>query len=140
MVEMSGISLTPPGHIVPEMRWNLLRTPLIVVVWAILLSGCEMLGLEGSEAKQADAKAVGGGCRQSGRAIEDCYAIYSWLPRAFIYEGWRDMDLYMRENNLETVVPQLPPVQPPPPPPPPPPKPPKKAAAKKAPKTQASDD
>lgn len=48
-----------------------------------------------------------------GRAIEDCYSIYSWLPKASIYEGWRDMDAYMRDNKLETVEPQLPPPAPP---------------------------
>jgi len=87
----------------------------------LLLSGCEqvnsLLGLE-EEAKkeaqmEADGRAVGGGCRQSGRAIEDCYAIYSWLPKSAVYAGWRDMDTYMRENKIETIEPQLPPVEPP---------------------------
>lgn len=85
------------------------------------LSGCDLiqqkLGLEAPGVKaariEAEGKAVGGACRQSGRAIEDCYAIYSWLPKAAIYEGWRDMDVYMRENKLPTVEPQLPPPQPP---------------------------
>ena len=45
-----------------------------------------------------------------GAPSRDCYSIYSWLPKASIYEGWRDMDAYMRDNKLETVVPQLPPV------------------------------
>ena len=80
----------------------------------------QKLGLENPAAKtakeEADGKAVGGACRQSGRAIEDCYSIYSWLPRAAIYEGWRDMDAYMRDNKLETVEPQLPPVAAPVPP------------------------
>jgi hypothetical protein len=58
---------------------------------------------------EPEAKAVGSACRQSGRAIEDCYSIYGWLPKAGIYAGWRDMDEYMRENKLETIVPQLPP-------------------------------
>ncbi|MDP3438332.1 MAG: hypothetical protein Q8R95_01890 [Azonexus sp.] len=58
---------------------------------------------------EAEGKAVGSACRQSGRAIEDCYAIYSWLPKAGIFEGWREMDGYMRENKIETIVPQLPP-------------------------------
>lgn len=86
-----------------------------------LLAGCEQvnhkLGLEDPAKKEARAeaegKAVGGGCRQSGRAIEDCYAIYNWLPKAAIYAGWRDMDAYMRENNIETVAPVLPPAEPP---------------------------
>ena len=95
-----------------------MRTFLIAVALLINLTGCDMIqqemGIEDPIAKaartDADGKAVGGACRQSGRAIEDCYAIYSWLPKASIYEGWRDMDAYMRENKLETVVPQLPPV------------------------------
>jgi hypothetical protein len=99
------------------MRWTLLRIPLIAVLSAALLCGCDgiqqQLGIQSQAVKDADGRAVGGACRQSGRAIEDCYSIYSWLPRASIYEGWRDMDAYMRENNLETVAPQLPPVSPP---------------------------
>jgi hypothetical protein len=102
-----------------------LRIALLAVALTALLSGCDaiqqQMGIMSPAAKaahdDADGRAVGGACRQSGRAIEDCYAIYSWLPRASIYEGWRDMDAYMRENNLETIAPQLPPVQPPPPPP-----------------------
>mgnify|MGYP001290659006 CR=1 FL=1 len=86
-----------------------------------LLAGCDQLGqklgLEDpakKEAKQeAEGKAVGSACRQSGRAIEDCYAIYGWLPKAAVFEGWREMDTYMRENKIETVAPQLPPPEPP---------------------------
>lgn len=90
----------------------------IFLILAILgLSACEQvnqkLGLEDPAKKEAkaeqEAKAVGSACRQSGRAIEDCYAIYSWLPKAGIYTGWREMDEYMRENKLETIAPQLPP-------------------------------
>mgnify|MGYP000955666286 CR=1 FL=1 len=99
------------------------RRPLCaLLIGAVLaLTGCDLvqqkLGLEAPGVKaariEAEGKAVGGACRQSGRAIEDCYAIYSWLPKAAIYEGWRDMDAYMRDNKLPTVEPQLPPPQPP---------------------------
>ena len=97
------------------------RNALIAALLVALLSGCDFvqqeMGIESPAVKaareEADGRAVGGACRQSGRAIEDCYAIYSWLPRAAVYEGWRDMDAYMRENKLETVEPQLPPVPPP---------------------------
>jgi hypothetical protein len=100
---------------------------LFSVMLSVSLFGCDaiqqQMGIESPAAKAArddvDGQAVGGACRVSGRAIEDCYAIYSWLPRPSIYSGWREMDAYMRENSLETIVPQLPPVQPPPPPPPP---------------------
>lgn len=90
----------------------------ICLILAVLgLSACDQLGqklgLEDPAKKEAkieqEAKAVGSACRQSGRAIEDCYSIYSWLPKAGIYTGWREMDEYMRENKLETIAPQLPP-------------------------------
>lgn len=83
----------------------------------LLLAGCDQvaqrLGLEdpGSKEAKADAegRAVGSGCRQSGRAIEDCYAIYHWLPKASIFAGWRDMNDYMQANKLDIVEPKLPP-------------------------------
>ena len=83
----------------------------------LILTGCEQvnqqLGIEDPVKKEirqeAEGKAVGGGCRHSGRAIEDCYAIYSWLPKAAIFAGWQDMDAYMRSNSIETVAPVLPP-------------------------------
>lgn len=101
-------------------RTRLFATALLLAALAGT-AGCDQvqqrLGLEDPAAKnarnEAEGKAVGGACRQSGRAIEDCYSIYSWLPKAPIFEGWRDMDAYMRENNLETIAPQLPPPQPP---------------------------
>ena len=92
---------------------------------ALLLAGCDQvqkrLGLEDPVAKaahaEAEGKAVGGACRHSGRAIEDCYSIYSWLPKDPVFTGWREMDAYMRENRIETIEPLLPPAPPPPPPP-----------------------
>lgn len=96
--------------------------PLALLPFLFLaLSGCDQidqrLGLEDPAKKEArteaEGKAVGGACRQSGRAIEDCYSIYSWLPKAAIYAGWRDMDAYMRDNHIETVTPVLPPAEPP---------------------------
>lgn len=108
----------------PNTLASSLRASLIAVALSFGLSACDMIqqqmGIENQAAKEAradaDGKAVGGACRQSGRAIEDCYSIYSWLPKASIYEGWRDMDAYMRDNKLETVEPQLPPVAAPVPP------------------------
>lgn len=105
----------------PDRIGSTLRSVFFVGAVLLSVSGCDMvqqkLGIEDLAAKAAKAdaegRAVGGACRQSGRAIEDCYSIYSWLPKASIYEGWRDMDAYMRENKLETVEPQLPPVPPP---------------------------
>ncbi|MBS1144759.1 MAG: hypothetical protein H6R14_2165 [Proteobacteria bacterium] len=94
-----------------------MKMPIFLFLAMIGLSACDQvgqkLGLEDPAKKEArteqEAKAVGSACRQSGRAIEDCYSIYSWLPKAGIYAGWREMDEYMRENKLETIAPQLPP-------------------------------
>ncbi|MEY2633328.1 MAG: hypothetical protein RIR00_1982 [Pseudomonadota bacterium] len=85
------------------------------------LAGCDQIsqkvGLEDPAKKEArlesEGKAVGSACRHSGRAIEDCYAIYTWVPKDAVFNGWKDMDTYMRENKIETIVPQLPPPPPP---------------------------
>ncbi len=98
-----------------------MKTYILAAIAVIALNACDQigqkLGLEDPAKKEArmepEAKAVGSACRQSGRAIEDCYSIYGWLPKAGIYAGWREMDEYMRENKLETVAPQLPPPEPP---------------------------
>ena len=102
----------------PDRQTRSLRAFLIAATLLLSLAGCDMIqqqmGIEDPAAKaarnDAEGKAVGGACRQSGRAIEDCYSIYAWLPKSSIYEGWRDMDAYMRDNKLETIEPQLPPV------------------------------
>ena len=96
------------------MAFNLgkqLRASVGIVALLLGVSGCDMIKqkmgiedpLEKAARAEAEGKAVGGACRQSGRAIEDCYSIYSWLPKSAVYEGWRDMDAYMRDNKLETV-------------------------------------
>jgi hypothetical protein len=78
---------------------------------AVLLGGCDALGIETPEktaaAREADGKAIGAACRHAGRAIEDCYLMYKKADRAAIFAGWRDMNDYMRENKIEPVAPQL---------------------------------
>ena len=105
-----------------RMHVLLIATPLLAL--AFNLSGCDQiqqkLGIEDTAGKadraEAEGKAVGGACRHSGRAIEDCYSVYTWVPKDAVYSGWRDMDTYMRDNKIEVVEPQLPPPQAPPPP------------------------
>lgn len=121
-----------------------LVTLLLTLPIMISLSGCEQimqkLGIEDTAKKEARAdaegKSVGAGCRQSGRAIEDCYSVYNWLPKASIFAGWREMNDYMLANNLEIVEPKLPPA----PPPPPPPEPVKKKKKKTAAEGEAAAD
>ena len=84
---------------------------LSLCVLAALAGGCDQLGIESAAAaaarREADGKAVGGACRHAGRAIEDCYALNRKVDRAAIYAGWRDMNEYMRENQIDAVPPQL---------------------------------
>lgn len=90
---------------------------LALVFLTPLLAGCDQLGLETPAAElareEAEGKAVGGACRQAGRALEDCYQINPRAPKAAIFTGWRDMDGYMRENKIEEVKPSFP-MKPPP--------------------------
>lgn len=78
---------------------------------ALLLAGCDMLGIESASAlaerKAAEGKAIGAACRHAGRAIEDCYALNKRADKAGIFAGWREMNDYMRENNIEVVQPKL---------------------------------
>jgi hypothetical protein len=73
----------------------------------LLAAGCEQLGIEDpakiEAAREAEGRAVGGACRHSGRALEDCYKLNAKASKAAIYAGWRDMDAYMRENNIAVV-------------------------------------
>jgi hypothetical protein len=83
------------------------RLALPVAACGLLLAGCEQLGIEDparvAEAREAEGRAVGGACRHSGRALEDCYKLNAKASKAAIYAGWRDMDAYMRENNIAVV-------------------------------------
>jgi hypothetical protein len=85
----------------------LLRISLLA--GAMLVAGCDMLGIESAQAqaerRDADGKAVGGACRHAGRAIEDCYALNRKADRAAMFAGWREMNDYMRENKIDTVAP-----------------------------------
>jgi hypothetical protein len=75
------------------------------------LAGCNLLGTESPEAiaarRDADGRAIGGACRHAGRAIEDCYVLNKKADRAAVFAGWREMNDYMRENQIQAVPPQL---------------------------------
>ena len=84
-----------------------MRKALLLTLCGITLAGCEQLGIETpaqlAAVKEAEGRAVGSACRHSGRALEDCYLMNSKASKAAIFSGWRDMDAYMRENNIEVV-------------------------------------
>jgi len=81
-----------------------------------LLAGCEYLGIETpakeAEGKVAEGKAIGGACRHANRALEDCYRYNPKANKAAVFDGWKDMDVYMRENKLDTIAPVTPPEPP----------------------------
>lgn len=87
------------------------RHLLTLPALALLVAGCEIPGMGEdpriAEAKEADGRAIGGACRHSGRALEDCYVMNPKAVKAAVYAGWRDMDAYMRENSIKPVVPDL---------------------------------
>ena len=90
----------------------------MVRVWiltCVMLAGCDGLFASKPEVskRQLDGRAVGAACRHAARALEDCYVLTPKSAKADILEGWLTMDAYMRDNKMETVEPQLPPVAPP---------------------------
>jgi hypothetical protein len=87
------------------------RTRLLLsLAGLVTLTACDMLGVESASAtaarREAEGKAIGGACRHAGRAIEDCYGLNRKADKAAVFAGWREMNDYMRENKVETVVPQ----------------------------------
>ncbi|MEY2893267.1 MAG: hypothetical protein RJA98_3175 [Pseudomonadota bacterium] len=96
------------GRLFVRKSW--LAAALLLAV--LLLAGCDMLGIESPEkaaaSKEAEGKAIGGACRHGGRAIEDCYTLNKKADKSAVFAGWKEMNDYMRENNIEPVPPQIP--------------------------------
>ena len=88
---------------------SLRALPLLALV---CLTGCEQLGIDDPAKllaiKEAEGKAIGSACRHALRAIEDCYTLNPKAQKAAVFNGWKEMDEYMRENKLEGVAPVLP--------------------------------
>ncbi|MDO8932492.1 MAG: hypothetical protein Q7U97_08870 [Rhodocyclaceae bacterium] len=85
----------------------------MLVSSTLLLAACEVPFLSDEEAKiearrEAEGKAIGSACRHAGRPIEECYERSPKTSKAAIFAGWRDMDGYMRENNIQIVSPDVP--------------------------------
>ena len=68
------------------------------------LTGCDALGIETAPqvaAKQdAEAHAIGSACRHAVRSIEDCFKSNPKSLKAAMFNGWKEMDAYMRENQI----------------------------------------
>lgn len=69
-----------------------------------LLAGCDALGIESAaqvaERKQAEAHAIGSACRHAVRSVEDCFKTNPKAGKAAIFAGWKEMDQYMRDNQI----------------------------------------
>ena len=78
---------------------------MVALLSSLLLTGCDALGIETpgmvNAKKEAEGRAIGAACRHAVRSIEDCHASNPRVSRAAIFDGWRDMDEYMRENEVE---------------------------------------
>ena len=87
----------------------LLRPLLLTLLTAapLWLGGCDLLGIEPASAlaarKEAESKAIGAGCRHAARSVEQCYGLNKRADKAAVFAGWKEMNDYMRENNIEAV-------------------------------------
>ena len=74
---------------------------VLILFLLLQLSACDYLdNSKMEELKNNNQKAVGAGCRQSGKSLEDCFQYNEKTSKALILNGWKEMDIYMRENNL----------------------------------------
>ena len=71
---------------------------------ASLLAGCDALGIETAPQiaarKEAEGMAIGSACRHAIRSIEDCFRGNPKAGKAAVFAGWKDMDQYMRDNQI----------------------------------------
>ena len=101
--------------------WRLCHVIMIsrpfLLTLTLLLAGCDLEALlaDPKEVKKiADSKAIGSACRHGLRSIEDCYALNEKASKAAMFDGWKEMDQYMRDNKIDGIEPKG--MKPPPPP------------------------
>lgn len=86
-----------------------MKTSLLILALPLLLTACDIPGLGPDPRiaqREADAKAIGAGCRHALRGIEDCYSRNEKAPKTAVFEGWKEMDQYMRENKMDGIPPR----------------------------------
>jgi hypothetical protein len=77
---------------------------LLIPAVAVLLAACDIPGMGPDPRiaqRESDARAIGGACRHALRGIEDCYRMNEKASKTAVFEGWKEMDQYMRENKIE---------------------------------------
>jgi hypothetical protein len=84
----------------------------LLAALALGLAGCDLLGIESASQvaarREAEGKAIGGACRHAARSIEACYEQNRRAEKAAVFAGWREMNDYMRENQIEPMPPSEP--------------------------------
>lgn len=94
-----------PPRTLPLPRTAAAGLRAVLIAAAVLpLAGCEIPGLgpdPRAVQREAEAKAIGGACRHALRGLEDCFTLNPKAPKAMVFAGWKEMDLYMRENKIE---------------------------------------
>ncbi|MEO8544848.1 MAG: hypothetical protein ABI434_14765 [Burkholderiaceae bacterium] len=80
--------------------------PILAIT--LLSAGCDLSSLLGPDPRvvqrDADGRAIGAACRHAMRGLEDCYKLNERSPKTAIFDGWKEMDGYMRENKIEGVA------------------------------------
>jgi len=82
---------------------------LLIPVLALLLTACDIPGMGPDPRiamREAEGKAIGGACRYAVRGIEECYQLNPKALKTAIFDGWREMDQYMRDNKIEGQPPE----------------------------------
>ncbi|MCY7304550.1 MAG: hypothetical protein LH632_00070 [Rhodoferax sp.] len=82
---------------------------LLTPALALLLVACDIPGLGPDPRiaqREADGKAIGAACRHAIRGIEECYRQNERAVKTFVFEGWKEMDQYMRDNKIEGIAPK----------------------------------
>ncbi|MCF8211454.1 MAG: hypothetical protein K9K38_18935 [Rhodoferax sp.] len=88
----------------------------LLLASTLLVAGCDLAELLADPKvaqKIADSKAIGSACRHGMRSIEDCYALNEKASKAAVFDGWKEMDQYMRDNKIDGIEPKG--IKPPPP-------------------------
>ena len=79
---------------------------VLLLALPLLLAGCDLEALLADPKvaqREADAKAIGSACRYGMRSIEDCYIMNDKASKAAVFNGWKEMDQYMRDNKIDGV-------------------------------------
>lgn len=81
-------------------------TRLMALASLLWLTGCDIPGLGPDPRiaqREEESKAIGGACRHAQRGLEVCYDLNPKASKAAIFAGWKEMDQYMRDNNITGI-------------------------------------